>query len=149
MNRHMILHCCGCNRFVSARLTTGSEVYPNNLALKGVPFWRCDTCGNWVGCHHKTSQPTRPLGCIPTPKLKELRRQIHHRLDPLWNYYGLSRKDLYAMLSGVLGREYHTASLRSVAEAEAVLKAVNDFREAYEAKARQAWHERHGTPFEE
>jgi hypothetical protein len=33
--------------------------------------------------------------------------------------------------------------------AEAVLKAVNDFREAHEAKARQEWHERHGIPLEE
>lgn len=145
MPKPVFLYCCGCCKLVSARLTTGSEVYPNHLDLKDVPYWKCDSCGNWVGCHHKTKQPTRPLGCIPTPEIKELRRLIHHRLDPLWKYYGIPRKDIYAMLSKLIGQEYHTASIKSVVEAETVLNAVNSFREEYEEKLRQDWNEKHCT----
>ena len=124
--KRMKIHCCACGREISARLTGGREVYPYRPDLKTLPFWRCDTCGNFVGCHHKTPNPTRPLGCIPTPELKEVRKQIHALIDPIWKNGQMSRGKLYAKLGDALGRHYHTGELRSMDEAETVLRAARE-----------------------
>lgn len=47
------IHCCGCGETVTARLTDGREIYPHRQDLSGLPFWKCDTCGNYVGCHRE------------------------------------------------------------------------------------------------
>lgn len=79
----MKIHCCECGNDVDARLTDGREIYPHRLDLFSLPFWKCDKCKNFVGCHHKTKYRTKPLGCIPTPEIKNARKQIHSLLDPL------------------------------------------------------------------
>lgn len=118
------LHCCGCQSEVNARLTDGREVYPHRPDLSDLPFWKCDTCGNHVGCHHKTKDRTRPLGVIPTPEIKNARQHIHRILDPIWQKGLLDRKPLYKMLSDRLGWKYHTAKIRSVEEGREVYRAV-------------------------
>lgn len=117
--------CCGCTATVTARLTNGREVYPHRRDLHSLPFWKCDTCKNFVGCHHKTKDSTRPLGVIPTPELKTARQHIHRILDPLWKSGRMSRQAVYADLAKRLGiEEYHTAEIRSVDEARAAYQAV-------------------------
>lgn len=116
------IHCCGCDREVLARLTSGTEVYPGRRDLSALPFWICDRCGNFVGCHHKTDNPTRPLGCIPTPEVKNARRHLHALLDPLWQTGKIGRRELYARISQETGREYHTAQLRTLEEARRVYR---------------------------
>ena len=64
------IHCCECSEKVNARLTDECEIYPHRQDLKSLPFWKCDTCGNHVGCHHKTKNRTQPLGCIPSDEIK-------------------------------------------------------------------------------
>lgn len=118
------IYCCGCGHDVPARLTDGKEIYPHRPDLAGLPFWICDTCRNYVGCHHKTTDRTRPLGNIPTAELRNARSKIHALLDPLWTSKGMRRSAVYAALSRQLGREYHTAELKDVAEAEKIYKAV-------------------------
>lgn len=122
--RRLTIWCCGCSADVQARLTDGRETYPHRRDLSNLPFWKCDSCGNFVGCHHKTQNRTNPLGCIPTPEIKNARQHIHRLIDPLWKRGLINRRDLYAKIAEVLGvDEYHTAELRSVEEA----------RRAYEA----------------
>jgi len=116
----MLIRCCGCGDKVEARLTDGKEIYPHRLDLQTLPFWKCDDCGNYVGCHHKTSDPTRPLGCIPTPEIKNARNHIHRILDPIWKSGRMSRKEVYAYLTEKMGWKYHTANIRSVEEAREV-----------------------------
>ena len=54
-----------------------------------------------------------------------MRQQIHAVLDPIWKNGGTTRTRLYKMIAKKLGRnEYHTAELRSVAEAEKVYHIV-------------------------
>lgn len=125
----MMLHCCGCNGKVEARLTTGEEVYPHRTDLYRLPFWKCDTCGNFVGCHHKTKNRTAPLGCIPTPEIKQARVKIHNVVDPLWQSGKISRNDLYKKISDRCGRNYHTAKIRSVEEALGILCIVESIKE--------------------
>ncbi|QEL18754.1 zinc-finger-containing protein [Limnoglobus roseus] len=120
-----ILYCCGCTRDVQARLTDGREVYPHRADLFSLPFWKCDTCGNYVGCHHKTTDRTRPLGNIPTKELKNARQHIHRILDPIWKEGKMPRGKVYATLAKELGlKEYHTAEIRTVDEARRVYAIV-------------------------
>ena len=118
----MDIHCCGCSQKVNARLTDGVEIYPHRKDLKSLPFWKCDDCGNYVGCHHKTKNRTRPLGCIPTKELKDARQHIHKVIDRIWQSGGMTRKQLYKRLSDDLGRNYHTANIRSIEEAREVYR---------------------------
>jgi hypothetical protein len=121
----MKIHCCGCQAEVEARLTDGQEVYPHRPDLYDLPFWKCDACGNFVGCHHKTENRTNPLGCIPTPEIKNARQHIHRILDPLWQGKGNgARTSIYDEISAAIGWDYHTAKIRSVEEARAVYVAV-------------------------
>lgn len=113
----MKLWCCSCVDYVDARLTYGAEVYPHRDDLSKLPFWRCDGCGNWVGCHHKTKEPTRPLGNIPSPELKKARGHIHALIDPLWKSKKIGRSELYQRMSEEIGWNYHTANLRTIDEA--------------------------------
>ncbi len=121
-----LIYCCGCEKKVEARLTNGAEVYPHRDDLHGLPFWKCDACGNYVGCHHKTANRTKPLGCIPTPELKAARQSIHRLLDPLWQNGKANRNALYAAISKRIGRTFHTAQIRSVGEAQRIYDIVRD-----------------------
>ncbi|MDC0657086.1 zinc-finger-containing protein [Leisingera sp. SS27] len=121
------IYCCGCSDKVPARLTDGAEIYPHRRDLSALPFWKCDTCGNHVGCHHKTSHPTTPLGCIPTPEIKSARQHIHRILDPIWKKGRMTRRAVYAEVAERLGRkDYHTANIRSVDEARQVYRIVKE-----------------------
>ena len=120
----MNIYCCACEKDVDAKLVSGKEIYKHRKDLYSLPFWQCETCDNFVGCHHKTKQKTAPLGCIPTPELKEVRKKIHATLDPLWMDGNYKRKDLYAKLSEKLGRQYHTAELKNVTEANLILNEL-------------------------
>lgn len=118
------IRCCGCEKKVAARLTSGREIYPHRSDLHGLPFWKCDDCGNFVGCHHKTNNRTHPLGCIPTLEIKRARQHVHRILDPLWQSGKMKRKAIYAELSKALGWQYHTAGLRSVEECRQVWRLL-------------------------
>lgn len=125
-----MIYCCTCEHDVEARLTNGREVYPHRPDLYALPFWMCDTCRNYVGCHHKTSNPTAPLGNIPSPALREIRKQIHAIADPLWKSGMITRRGLYGMLSDELGWGYHTAKIRTEDEGRRVLALVESIRDS-------------------
>lgn len=120
----MRIYCCGCNKDVAARLTDGREIYPHREDLSDLPFWKCDTCKNHVGCHHKTADRTKPLGNIPTKEIRNARQQIHKILDPIWKEKRMARGKLYAILAAELGYEYHTAEIRTVEQARKVYAIV-------------------------
>jgi hypothetical protein len=121
------IYCCGCGVEVSARLTSGKEIYPHRKDLAELPFWRCDDCKNFVGCHHKTRDRTKPLGSIPTPEIRNARSHIHKVLDPLWRSRRFDRSALYQEIASRLGiAEYHTAEVNSVEQAREVYRAVRD-----------------------
>jgi hypothetical protein len=109
---------------VEARLTTGAEVYPHRTDLAMLPFWKCDACGNHVGCHHKTKDRTRPMGTIPNPELKRARQHIHKLLDSLWGPGRPKRKEVYQTIEETLGYRFHTAELRTIEEARRVYRIL-------------------------
>lgn len=120
-----MIYCCACGTDVDARLTNGAEIYPHRPDLHRLPFWKCNGCGNHVGCHHKTKNRTRPLGNIPTKELREARKHIHALLDPLWKNGAIKRGKLYAQIVSALGtKEFHTAEIRTVEEARNIYRVV-------------------------
>lgn len=124
-----MIFCTGCNEDVGARLTNGAEIYPHRQDLAHLPFWKCDACGNFVGCHHKTKQPTTPLGCIPTPEVKKARSQIHRILDPIWKSGKMKRREVYDRIARDLRIDtYHTGEIRSVDAARQVYGIVVGIR---------------------
>lgn len=120
----MRIYCCECGDTVDALLIDGKEVYPHRNDLHKLPFWKCEQCKNFVGCHHKTKDRTKPLGCIPTPEIKKARQQIHRILDPIWQSGSMDRNDLYRLISSKIGKTYHTAEIRSIEEAREVYRIV-------------------------
>ena len=127
----MKIYCCGCCKDVEARFTYGSEVKPRRPDLHYLPFWICNTCSNFVGCHHKIKGSTRPLGCIPTPEIRNARAYIHKLLDPLWKSGKIGRGELYKKISDNIGWKYHTADIRTVEEAKRVYKVVLEIKKRY------------------
>ena len=121
------IHCCACGGDVDARLTDGGEIYPHRPDLRSLPFWKCKTCCNFVGCHHKTNNRTEPLGCIPTKELKDARKQLHALIDPIWQSGRMGRRELYKAIGCELGWEFHTAKLRTIDEARAAYRAARKY----------------------
>ena len=128
MAKTRYIYCVHCQGHVDARLTNGKEIYPGLYALRKSAFYICDSCKNYVGCHK--GRDHRPLGCIPTPELRHARKLIHELMDPLWQQGLARRSEIYAALSKLIGREYHTAELRSVDEARVVYRFLQRFRRA-------------------
>ena len=122
----MSVQCLKCRKIVSARLTTGTEIYPHREDLYEKKFYKCDTCGNSVGTH-----PTgdinipRPLGSIAYPDLKKARIEIHKLIDPLWKNGPLKRAEMYRKLSVYLGvQEYHTALIDNLEKADKIKQYI-------------------------
>jgi hypothetical protein len=123
------IYCCCCNKDIKPRLTSGEEVYPHREDLHSLPFWRCDTCGNFVGCHHKDkNNPTLPLGIIATPEIKNARRHIHALIDPLWKSGKIPRGTLYKKISDAIGKKYHAANISSIFEARKIYRAALEIK---------------------
>lgn len=124
MTETQAIFCCGCQVEVEAVLVDGRECYPHRPDLFSLPFWKCPTCKNFVGCHHKTPQRTRPLGNIPTKEIKAARQHIHRILDPIWKNKVMPRGRVYGKLSKMLGYSYHTGEIKSVEEARKIYAMV-------------------------
>lgn len=122
----MNIYCCGCVTEILARLTSGKEIYPHRVDLHDLPFWKCDTCGNYVGCHHKTANGTQPLGVIPTKEIMNARKCIHALLDPLWKTRKVSRGKIYTKLSKELGYSYHTGEIKCLKEARRIYLIIKE-----------------------
>lgn len=120
----MKLYCTGCKQTVDARLTNGEELYPHRRDLYKLPFWKCDACSSFVGCHWKTKNPTSPLGVLATSEIKDARRKIHAILDPLWRSGRITRGAAYSHISRKLGKQYHTGNIQSIEEARETYKIV-------------------------
>lgn len=130
----LMIYCCNCEKEVSARLTDGKEIYPHRSDLANLPFWKCDSCDSYVGCHHKTKNRTRPLGVIASKEIKNARVHIHRVLDPIWKSGACSRRKLYKLLSDKLGYQYHTAEIKTINEARHVYRVIIDLKKELKSK---------------
>lgn len=124
----MKIYCTGCGVAVEARLTNGAEMYPSRPDLASMPFWVCDTCGAFVGTHHKTKKKNRPLGYLATPEVKRWRMAIHQILDPLWKGKKIGRGQVYKHISARIGHSYHTAEIYSAEEGKKIYEIVKELK---------------------
>ncbi len=124
----MNIYCCGCEKDTHALLVAGMHEYPHRQDLFKLPFWQCPKCGNFVGCHHKTKTPTKPLGCIATSEIKKARMEVHSILDPIWKNGKVARARLYKLISDELGYQFHTSETRSVDECKQVIKILEHLK---------------------
>lgn len=122
----MIIYCCQCKQDVDSLLVTGKDVYGHRKDLHSLPFWRCNTCRNFVGCHHKTKNRTKPLGVIANKEIKNARIHIHALLDPIWQKKRLPSGVIYAKINEKLGYPYHTAEIRDIDVAREVYRIVRE-----------------------
>lgn len=133
----LVIYCVDCRGEIEAELVHGKDVYPHRPDLAELPFWQCPYCGNFVGCHHKSHTPLKPLGVIANKQIKMLRVAIHKQLDGLWKDHVLSRRECYMWLSKQLGYQYHSGEIKSIKEAKRVLELVqklNDKRDIIEVR---------------
>lgn len=94
--------CPVCNQ--PAPWVENKEMYGRNYG-KSYMCYYCKGCDTYVGCHNNTR---KPLGTMATCELREYRKKVHAKIDPLWNGDKHLRRNLYAYLSKVLGYQYHT-----------------------------------------
>ena len=120
------IFCCNCGKDVETNIVYGDTVYPHRKDLKNLKFFQCSFCLNSVGTHKDSGEP---LGVIPTAELKKRRQYIHSIMDPLWRKGIVPRKKIYRYLTEVIGRSYHTADLRSIAETNDIIYAINKLKE--------------------
>lgn len=122
------IYCCTCGEERLCSLTSGAEIYPHRDDLADIPFWSCNTCGSYVGCHHKTKNRTAPLGVIPSPEMRSLRNRVHSLIDPIWRSGRMKRKEVYAWMSDAMGWKFHTAKTRSVEEVKKAIHVAEQLR---------------------
>ena len=85
----MEIYCCKCKKVRKCILVTGKEIYPARPELHSLYFWKCQECGQYVGCHKNTQEP---LGVIPTQEMKKARQIIHSFMDSMWKTGKIFRK---------------------------------------------------------
>jgi hypothetical protein len=127
-SRFKKIWCCNCNKEVWTIAAKGKKIYPHIPKLKDNHYWQCKHCSGYVGCH-PDDRYHRPLGSIPTPRLKKARNEIHKILDPLWQSYkkkNKKRTELYREISTYLGYEFHTAEIRDIEEAKKIFRFIRD-----------------------
>jgi len=121
------IYCTGCGEVRNARLTTGKEIYPRSPSLSRLPFYKCDSCGAYVGCHHKHHDKTKrlnPKGSLASPPVRLARMVLHSLIDPLWQGTGAKRSQVYKAISRELGYEFHVGEVKTVDEAQLVERVV-------------------------
>ena len=124
-NERMV-YCCNCESEMKCNLIDGDKAYPHRNDLSHLDFWQCPQCKGFVGCHGGIKK--RPLGCIPTPEIKNARSKLHELIDPLWKTGKITRGDLYRKISQYLGHEYHTAELRTIEDCRKVWVFVKELQ---------------------
>lgn len=114
----MNIYCGICDEVKEVIQVDGAKIYPHRPYLKNLIFWQCPECKGYVGSHKNSG---KPLGVIVPQVVKEWRKKIHAIIDPLFLSKKIYRNTLYKRIAKKLNiKEYHTANIRSVIEAEKV-----------------------------
>lgn len=83
-------------------LVHGRDLYPHLEHLADKPFYYCEPCVAWVGCHYGT---TEPLGRLANAELRKAKGNAHNAFDRIWKGPAatMSRSEAYLWLSERLG----------------------------------------------
>lgn len=102
MGKNIKVICPQCGN--PAPWVENKEMYGKNYG-KSYMCYYCKDCDTYVGCHQNTRQP---LGTMATRELREWRKKVHAKIDPLWKSGKYSRKAVYSIITRKLGYQYHT-----------------------------------------
>lgn len=94
--------CPSCNK--PAEWVDNATVYGRRYG-KSYMCYHCKNCEYMVGCHNNTR---KPLGTMVGKELRQLRRAVHAKIDPLWQGGKYKRGHVYSRISKALGYTYHT-----------------------------------------
>lgn len=86
--------CSYCGQ--KAKLVNGAVIYPHRADLHEKPFYQCEPCGAYVGCHPGT---ITPLGRLANAELRREKMAAHAAFDPLWKTKRMKRGEAYAWLA--------------------------------------------------
>ncbi len=117
------IFCCGCNKIVQATSVGGDAIYPHRPDLYDLTFFRCPTCGCYVGTHKVGRNQGKPLGSMPTAEIRRWRNTLHREyIDPLWQSGRFKRGKLYAMIAQHLGiKAYHTGEINDIERVKTIM----------------------------
>lgn len=93
--------CPYCNK--EAVWCENKEIYGKNYG-KSYMCWLCKPCNAYVGCHNNSK---RALGTLANAELREWRKKVHARIDPMWREQGMKRKEMYKTLNRLVNKEFH------------------------------------------
>lgn len=94
--------CSNC--IMEAELVTGEVIYPHRPDLSKLYFWKCDSCGAFVGTH-RNSKAHAPLGTLADAETRRARSAAHAAFDPIWKSKKMSRSKAYKWLADQMGIE--------------------------------------------
>lgn len=127
--------CTCCNKMMPSVLREAKLVTPKSKPAS--MLWVCTGCLNYISCHQHSGGLIKPMGCIANPELRAARKHIHAKLDAIWRLGFMTRNDIYASLSNSIGREYHTAEIKTVPEARNIYRLLNAMTDSMTANQQQ------------
>lgn len=88
--------CTQCKK--KSSLVSGKTIYPHRPDLHHLPFYLCESCNAYVGCHPGTKLA---LGTPASKDTRAARSRAHSAFDPLWRnkLYFKSRTRAYNWLA--------------------------------------------------
>lgn len=108
-----------------AELVKGEKIYGPGYPYSKKPFWLCDGCEAYVGCHPGTQTP---LGSPANKETRKARNAAHAAFDPIWKGKKRGRAQAYALLAKKLGLHPDRCHIGyfDTRMCEQVLKAVEE-----------------------
>lgn len=112
-----------------------STTRQSNALIYGIEYGNgrafiCDRfpqCQGFVGTHPNG----QPLGTVPDPETRELRKLVHAAIDPIWQTGKLHRGQVYNRISRALGiKSYHTGET-TADECRKVLELIPQIFKGY------------------
>lgn len=94
----MAIDCPYCGN--APQLITGKELYQHRPDLADKKFWKCFTCGAYVGCHPGSE---RPLGTLANAADRQWRSMAHQEFDQIWKSGEMLRSQAYRWLAEQVG----------------------------------------------
>lgn len=120
-----VLPCIECGK--QPELVRGERIYPHRSDLRDRPFWLCEPCNAYVGCHVGT---TNPLGRPAGPETRGARSAAHRVFDPLWRNGRMSRTQAYRWLREAMGltkEECHIGMMNAEQARQALRIVLQNF----------------------
>jgi len=95
------IFCPYCEK--EAKWCENKVIYGRNYG-KSYMCYYCEDCNAYVGCHNNSK---KPLGTMADGELREWRKKVHAKIDPLWKENNWERSTIYKKLKRYYGSHVH------------------------------------------